>query len=126
MNKLGMCLNWKVLGGLGIVGLGTWVAAPSIAVAALPFLLILVCPISMMLMMRGMEGGQCAINESQRDTARTTGVTADERIVDLRAQQEAIARELAELEAQSSARQDQRQPIVHEAQARVYSGGQNP
>lgn len=55
MNMLKMCFNWKVLTGLGAVGLAIWVVAPGAALAALPLLLILVCPLSMVLMM-GMMG----------------------------------------------------------------------
>ena len=50
------CLNWKVIGGLAVVGLGIWFVAPNLLVAALPVLLIAVCPLSMVLMMRGMQG----------------------------------------------------------------------
>lgn len=58
MGKLGgMCMNWKMLVGLGIVGLGVWAVAPNLIGAALPILLIAACPLSMLFMMRGMGGG---------------------------------------------------------------------
>src|SRR5205807_8551797 len=41
----GMCLNWRVLGGLALVALVVLVAAPSLAVRALPLLLVAVCPL---------------------------------------------------------------------------------
>lgn len=52
-----MCLNKKVLIGLGIVAVGLVVLRPGWAVAALPFLILAVCPLSMIFMMRGMRGG---------------------------------------------------------------------
>lgn len=47
---LGMCLNWKVLATLAVVGLGIVVIAPGAAWAALPLLLLAACPISMIVM----------------------------------------------------------------------------
>ncbi len=35
-----MCLNWKVLAGLAVVGLAVWVVAPQFVLAALPLLLV--------------------------------------------------------------------------------------
>ncbi len=46
-----MCLNWKVLVGLAVVAVGIAVAAPQFFLAALPVLLVLACPISMLFMM---------------------------------------------------------------------------
>jgi hypothetical protein len=46
-----MCLNWKVLVGLAVIALGIAVAAPQFFFGALPILLVLACPISMLLMM---------------------------------------------------------------------------
>lgn len=57
MNMLKCCLNWKVIAGLGAVGLAIWVMAPGTVAAALPLLVALVCPLSMILMM-GMIGRQ--------------------------------------------------------------------
>lgn len=50
-----MCFNWKVLAGLGAIGLAIWVVAPGAAAAALPLLLILACPLSMLFMMGAMN-----------------------------------------------------------------------
>src|SRR6266700_4655779 len=52
-----MCLNWKVLAGLAVVGVGIWIVAPQFALAALPVLLVAACPLSMLFMMRGMMHG---------------------------------------------------------------------
>src|SRR6266508_986017 len=45
LGMLSMCLNWKVLAGLGVVGLGVLVLAPNLATVVLPVLLALACPI---------------------------------------------------------------------------------
>ncbi len=106
----GMCLNWKVIAGLAVVGLGTWAVAPGLAVAALPLLILAVCPLSMLLMMRGMQGGQCASRPQQADPATGSGLTRDEQLAELRAQttdiqeqQDLIAREIARLETSGEA-----------------------
>jgi len=100
------CLNWKVIAGLALVGVGVWAVAPNLLVAALPILLIAVCPLSMLLMMRGMHGDQHGATARQTDGVDGKGAARDERLADLkgqldqtRSQQEAIAREIAKLEA---------------------------
>ena len=54
MRLFGLCLNWKVIAGLAIAALGVWVLAPQLLAAALPVLILAACPLSMLLMMRGM------------------------------------------------------------------------
>lgn len=57
MKRLGMCLNWKVLVGLAIVAMGLSLAlSPGAFAAALPFLLAVTCPLSMLLMTHGNHG----------------------------------------------------------------------
>lgn len=53
---LGMCLNWKVLAGLGAVAAGVLIFAPGAAFAVLPLLLLAACPLSMVVMMFAMKG----------------------------------------------------------------------
>lgn len=56
---VGMCFDWRVLLGLGAVGIGVWTFAPQAIGAALPLLLVAVCPVSMLVMawmMRGSMG----------------------------------------------------------------------
>src|SRR5438034_7892283 len=55
-----MCLNWKVLVGLAVVGLAVWVVAPQLILAALPLLLVAACPCSTLVMLVRMHGGQSA------------------------------------------------------------------
>jgi len=119
----GMCLNWKVVAGLAVVGLGVWALAPNLVGAAVPLLLVAACPLSMLLMMRGMQGGQCASQPAQQSSSQPVGqqvragLTRDEQLAELKAelartqaQQQAIAREIAELEIASA-------PAVRQAEA---------
>lgn len=52
----GMCFDRRVLFVLAAAGISLWIAAPQAVAAALPFLLLLACPLSMLFMMRGMGG----------------------------------------------------------------------
>ncbi|GHO82554.1 hypothetical protein [Dictyobacter formicarum] len=54
-NCMQMCLNWKVLVGLTLVALLVGVVAPHFLWAALPMLLVLGCPLSMIIMMVSMS-----------------------------------------------------------------------
>lgn len=66
---LGMCFDWRVLTGLGAVGLGVWLLAPHYILGALPLLLVLACPLSMvvmMVMMRGSMTGEPKQNPAER------------------------------------------------------------
>ncbi len=114
--KMGMCLNWKVLVGLAAVGFGIWVVAPNLMGAALPLLVVAACPLSMLFMMRGMQGSQCAAQPQATTAPADVALTREEQIAMLKAQlasvqvrQQAIAREIAQLEAA-------RVPAVREAE----------
>lgn len=57
---LAMCFDRRVLAGLGAVAVGVWLLAPQLFLAALPVLIVLACPLSMLAMawmMRGEMGG---------------------------------------------------------------------
>jgi hypothetical protein len=62
LRSMRCCLNPKVIGGLGAVGLVIWLMAPGDGAAALPLLITLVCPLSMGVMMWQMRrsGGSCS------------------------------------------------------------------
>lgn len=77
---ISMCLNWKVIIALVIVALGIWAVAPQLALTALPVLIAIICPLSMMFMMGGMfkssnqtKGQQqhaCCAPQHEESTAR--------------------------------------------------------
>ncbi len=126
MKRGGMCLNWEALVGLVAIGLGVWAVAPNLIGAAVPLLLVAACPLSMLFMMRGMGGGQCASQpqqsgEAQRPTevrgVALPGRIRDEDLADLKARatdlqgrHQEIVRAIARLEAEES-------PVVREAAA---------
>src|SRR5437899_3215844 len=124
MGKLDLscCLNWKVIAGLAVVGLGVLVVAPSLVAGVVPLLLVAICPLSMLAMAGGMMrgtgqsqegatcgsivGGQCASPPAQVSQPSSVLLTREEQLAELRAQltstqaqQEAIAHELARLES---------------------------
>jgi hypothetical protein len=51
------CLHWKILVGLGFVGLTIGIVVPSALASAVPLLIVAICPLSMIYGMRGMMGG---------------------------------------------------------------------
>lgn len=103
------CFNWKVIGGLAVVGVGLYIVAPDQVLVALPFLLLAACPLSMLFMMRSMQGGQCA-QPGQPATPRPAHVpqsvgidaslTHDEQLAQLRAQLESLDEQQAALARQ--------------------------
>lgn len=120
-NIAGMCINWKVLVGLAVVGVGVWAVAPQVIGAVAPLLFLAVCPLSMLLMMKGMGamGGGAHSPQSAQPHAPVTDDRAAQ-LADLKARQEAIAREIAHLEAgdepvtrHGSATADERPVGVH-------------
>lgn len=55
-----VCLDKRVVGGLVVVGVGAWLLAPRFLIGILPLLVLAACPLSMVVMLRGMARGQCA------------------------------------------------------------------
>ncbi len=114
-----MCLNWKVVAGLSALALGLWALAPNLVGAALPLLLLAICPLSMLVMMwgmRGMQGGQCASGPGQvqqpagREQAHPVQLPElKQELASLQARQEAIASRIAQLERTAG--------VVREAEA---------
>jgi len=110
-SRFHICLNWRVLASLAAVGIALWVWAPHLLVVAIPLLIVLACPLSMLLMMRGMHGGQCATAPTlSRQGGRASSAEAD-RLVALRAQQTTLAREIATLEAADGVPVNRGRPI---------------
>ncbi len=127
MNRMGgICLNWKVVGGLAVVGLAIWTVAPNLVWAALPLLLLAACPLSMLLMARGMQGSQCAAQPTPVSQPMQTALSRDEQLAELKVElaklqveQANIGREIVRLEAAASTPDQDlaSTPAVREAEA---------
>ena len=72
-----MCINWRVVGGLSLVGLAVFALAPNLIGAALPLLVVAACPLSMLLMMRAMQGGGRCDSSSDTTTGESQSQRAD-------------------------------------------------
>ena len=106
MNALKMCLNWKVLASLVVVGGGIFLFAPDLAVAALPFLVLAICPLSMIFMMGAMNNMS---NGSKSDAAAGVGdnrkpQSREEELAQLEVQKRELANKIAMLEAEPEVR----------------------
>lgn len=71
------CLNPKVLGGLALTALAVFLVAPGLFSAVLPLLFLAACPLSMVLMMRGMSGGKCSTGGSEAGQEHQTDASGD-------------------------------------------------
>jgi hypothetical protein len=100
MKMLKMCLNWKVLAGLAATGVGVYLVAPDLVLAALPILLLAACPLSMLLMMWGMQHAQGQGQQTPQEP--DVGQTREERIAWLRSEQAALADQLGTLEREEA------------------------
>ncbi len=100
MKMLKMCLNWKVLASLAAVGVGVYLLAPGLLAEAVPILLLAACPLSMLLMMWGMQQSQEQNQQTPQES--DVGLTREERIAQLRAQQAALADRIGELEQEEA------------------------
>ncbi len=104
-NLLGMCFDWRVLAGLGAVGLGIWLVAPQFIAPALPILVVLICPLSMLLMARMMGSSM------QRSDSLISPV---ERLAALEREQTRLDAEIARTRAEL-APSIPREPVHHDA-----------
>ncbi len=100
MKMMKMCLKWKVLAGQAATGVGVYLVSPDMVLAALPILLLAVCPLSMLLMMWGMQQSQEQNQQTPQES--DVGLTREERIAQLRAQQAALADRIGELEQEEA------------------------
>ncbi len=115
MKHFGMCMNWKVVAGLAVIGLGVWAIAPNLIGATVPLLLLAACPLSMILMMRGMGGmggGQSATQPAQTSQPTRALGTPEEHLAELKARHEAIAAEIAQLEPPNDTPREQQLATV--------------
>ena len=58
LKMVNMCLNWKAVAGLAVVGLMIGVVAPGLLLGAIPMLILVACPLSMLFMMGDMRGNK--------------------------------------------------------------------
>ncbi|MGI8513995.1 MAG: DUF2933 domain-containing protein [Acidimicrobiia bacterium] len=93
---LKMCLNWKVLSGLAVIGLGVGLLAPGLFGRALPILLLAACPISMLVMMATMR------QPSTRAPAPEDINSLQAQLAELTAQEEQVRKHLARLASPAS------------------------
>lgn len=106
MNILRMCYDWRVLTALAVLGVGIFLVAPGIAVAALPLLILAACPLSMIIMMKSMGGHQASATEAAVEPP--TGAGSDRvaalrgELAELGRRQERLAAELAAVDAAES------------------------
>jgi hypothetical protein len=96
---LKMCLNWKVVAGLVAAGAGVYAFTPDLFAAAVPLLLLAVCPLSMVAMMAAMSGGK-GQKEAPADHAAVNAASADTQDLEvqlrsLQAQERAVADQLS-------------------------------
>jgi membrane protein implicated in regulation of membrane protease activity len=76
-SMLSTCLNWKVLVAAGVLAAAVLVFAPDLAGAALPLLLLAICPLSMIVMlvvMRGVRGSKRDAEEQPQPEAQLTAL----------------------------------------------------
>lgn len=113
-----MCLNWKVLVGLAALAVGILLVVPGLLPAALPLLLVAVCPISMLVMALGMgKMNECS---TQRPLAPETAIAFEDKttrlsreLADLDARRAEVAADLRAVESTSAAPR----PTVNDARA---------
>jgi len=94
------CFNWKVGLGLGVLGLGMWVAAPDLVGRFLPMLIALICPLSMVAMMLGMgamSGKRTPAVEATAEQERLTP-SREDRLEQLRLEHGRIQAEMDQLD----------------------------
>ena len=116
LSMLFMCLNWKVVGGLAVIAVIIGIIAPNLLLGAIPLLIVAVCPLSMLFMMRGMRRGQSqqvqqpSSYPEQENPSFLEGLSDEEQIAALKvqlahteAQQQALTRQIAELELPEAA-----------------------
>src|SRR5713101_8855777 len=96
---LRMCFDWRVLTGLAAVGVGIWLVAPQVIAPALPILVVLICPLSMLLMARMMATSTAQTGPAISPTERLAALEREQAHLDAE-----IARARVEL-APSSGRQ---------------------
>ncbi len=149
LKMLSCCLNWKVIGTLAVAALAVWLIAPTLVAGLVPVLLVLVCPLSMLMMMMPVMKGQPGMKDHhsrqsgqpEQANCRTTPLPArlgqlpkanlsrEEGLTELKAQlansqlqQEAMEREIAQLESEgNNTAQGQAEAVVRASRDKQIS-----
>lgn len=90
-SMLGMCLDRRVLIGLGVAAVGIWLLAPQYIAGALPLLIVLACPLSMVAMALMMRGSMGSVGPQP---------SAQQRLTDLELQRTALAQQITAARAE--------------------------
>lgn len=101
---MGMCLNKRVLIGLGVAALAVFAVSPRLLGAVAPLLLFAACPLSMVFMMARMsrgEGASCATGSTDTGGERVDASSSAPRDAELRELQEEVNRLKAEVQLRS-------------------------
>ncbi len=126
-----LCLNWKVVAGLVIVGVIVWAVAPQLLLGAVPLLIVAACPLSMLFMMRGMQGGREKTPALSVQAMESTAfeLPPDEHLGELRSrqselhqEQDYLTRQIAELEGAQVPADSEAVPVVQAAKERSVPG----
>ena len=91
------CLNRNVLIGVAVVAGGVLLVAPASLGAVLPLLVLAICPLSMVLMMWGMNRGKSC--ETKPSTTASQTVDTDAELAQLRSEIEHLKAEQAKRDA---------------------------
>jgi UPF0716 family protein affecting phage T7 exclusion len=103
------CLNPKVIAGVAAAAAAVWVFAPGAFAAALPLLILAVCPLSMIAMALVMRHGSGSASPAHTAHDEPDGVRLSERTDTDRRAVEALRAKVAELEDRlASERPDER------------------
>jgi len=121
LSMLFMCLNWKVVAGLAVVGLIVGIVAPRLLLGAIPLLILAACPISMLFMMRGMRGGHSSSQAMQMSQPQSEEVTHEEQIATLRAQLASTQAQLESFASDNAERERAGKRLRSEDEAGTYA-----
>ena len=125
MQMLRMCLDWKVLIGLAVIGVGSYVVAPGLADAALPILLLAICPLSMLIMMKAMQ--RYERHDVQQTREAGPDPTRENRLARLRTEQANLVEQMMRWSRASPGRRrpGERGPGAQERRPRASRRGQD-
>lgn len=84
------CLNKKVLVGLGLAAVGLLLVMPGRSAALLPVLMMMVCPLSMIFMMRGGGHGSAPTVQTEASDLPPGSPAVEDRIAALQAEVRAL------------------------------------